>query len=44
MGFKKAYASFRREVLYTLLTEFGIPMKIVMLITVYGKKLIAESE
>ena len=32
MDFKKAYDSFRREVLYNIFIEFGIPMKLVMLI------------
>jgi hypothetical protein len=30
--FEKAYDSLRREVLYVILTEFSIPMKLVRLI------------
>ena len=31
-GFHKAYDSVRREVLYNILIEFGIPMKLIRLI------------
>jgi hypothetical protein len=34
MDFKKAYVSVRKEVLYNILIEFGIPMKLVRLIKV----------
>jgi len=32
---RKAYVSVRREVLYNVLIEFGIPMKLVRLINLY---------
>jgi hypothetical protein len=32
IDFKKAYDSVRREVLYSILIEFGVPMKLVSLI------------
>jgi hypothetical protein len=34
VDFKNAYDSFRREVLYNILIEFGIPLKLVWLIKV----------
>jgi hypothetical protein len=35
IDFKKAYDSVRREVLYNILIEFGIPMQVTRLIKVY---------
>jgi negative regulator of genetic competence, sporulation and motility len=32
IDFKKAYDSVRREVMYSILLEFGVPMKLVRLI------------
>jgi hypothetical protein len=32
VGFKKAYDPIRTEVLYNILIEFGVPMKLVRLI------------
>jgi hypothetical protein len=33
--FKKPYHSFRKEDLYNILNEFGVPMKLVMLIKLF---------
>jgi hypothetical protein len=35
IDFKKAFLSFRREVLYNILIEFGIPMKMVRLVKIW---------
>jgi hypothetical protein len=35
IAFSNAYDSFRREVLYNILLEFGMPMKLVRLIIMY---------
>jgi hypothetical protein len=35
IDFKKAYDSDRKEVLYNILIEFGVPMKLVRIITKY---------
>jgi hypothetical protein len=35
INFKKAYDSVRREVLYSVLIEFGVPMKLVRLIEMF---------
>jgi hypothetical protein len=34
VDFKKAYNSVRREILYSILIEFGVPMKLVQLIKI----------
>jgi hypothetical protein len=35
IDFKKAYDSVRKGVLYSILIEFGVPMKLVRLIKMY---------
>jgi hypothetical protein len=39
MDFKKAYDSVRREVLYNILIEFGVPMKLIRLIKISLNKM-----
>jgi len=48
IDFKKAYDSVRREILYNILIEFGIPMKLVRLIKMcltetYGRVLVGKN-
>jgi hypothetical protein len=42
VDFKKAYVSVRTEVLYNILIEFGIPMKLVRLITMCLNKMYSK--
>jgi len=43
VDFKKAFDSVRMEVLYNILIEFGIPMKLVRLIKMCLNETISES-
>ena len=43
IDFKKVYVSVRREALYNIFIEFGIPMKLVRLINMCLNERIAES-
>jgi hypothetical protein len=43
IDFKKAYDSVRREVLYNILIEFEIPMKLARLIKLYLNESIVKS-
>jgi hypothetical protein len=43
MDFKEAYTSFRGEILYNILIESLIPIKLVRLIKCVGMKNIAQS-
>jgi hypothetical protein len=43
MDFKKAYDSAKREIIYNILKESGIPMKLVRLIKLILMKPIAQS-
>jgi hypothetical protein len=42
IDFKKAYDSIKREVLYNILLEFGIPKKLIRLIKVYLNETYSE--
>jgi hypothetical protein len=43
IDFKKAYDSVRREVLYSILIEFGIPLKLVRLIKICLNETLVKS-